>query len=33
MFWYSQHLRNLPDVAAWPARGTSELVSSVVLRS
>jgi MFS family permease len=27
MFWYQQHLRNLPELAAWSAEGRSRLAS------
>ena len=28
MFWNQQHMRNLPDIAAWPVRQKEQLVSS-----
>jgi MFS family permease len=31
LFWYQQHLRNLPDLAAWSARQRGELVSLAML--
>jgi MFS family permease len=30
MFWYAQHLRQLPEVVAWTARAQTELVSAAM---
>jgi len=31
MFWYAQHLRNLPDIVAWSAQQKSELASTAMI--
>lgn len=30
MFWYQQHLRNLPDVLAWPAAARNRFISQAM---
>ncbi len=31
MFWYAQHLRNLPDLAAWSAQAKNEFASTAMI--